>query len=349
MSAPVHFLGLEVTHTDVRTALLGRDGTLVAAQTAPLCPDGEDERGCTFLPSRWARQVADAVRELVESSGMPTARIWGCAPVAPSGWICLDAEYKPMTELHVAKPGGERHGVDDVAAFLAEDPRRRSRIALLFAPKDFLRFHWSRVIATDVTDAMGFGLLTESGTDWDREKLARSELDPQWLPPVFPSTFACGRVGPEGMDAMGLHSSSWIAAGSTTGLARTAACGFLDEPAVYLSAEEPLVGLWHGSPPEHGGGIPWISGTTRIHGAPRDRLPPDVFTEATPIILDWRAGEDPEPLIQWARDSGRPIFTAPYAGAASPGAAILALLASGAYTKPASFYRRHARPQPYLT
>ena len=62
------------------------------------------------------------------------------------------------------------------------------------------------------------------------------------------------------------------------------------------------------------------------------------------MILDWLEGEDPDPIMQWAQQAGGPVFTAPFAGGLSPGAAVLAALASGAFATRDSFYRRFPQP-----
>ncbi len=344
MGAQVHFLGLEATHTEVFSSLLRRDGAIVAARRDPIPLSEVSEEGYEIPAAQWARMVGNAARELIEESGVPTTRIWGYAPVAPPGWICLDVQWSPMGDLHLVKPDFHGRIAEAIDRFLSADSRRRSRVGLILAPKDYLRFHWGRVIATDASDAASLGLLSAGARDWSAEHVARYELDAAWLPPVLPAAFACGRVGPAGMETTSLQSSAWAAVGSTTLIARMAACGFVDIPALYLFAHDPTHGYWYGAA---GTGGTDEAELTQVLSAPLDELPSHIHTGDTPILLDWLDGEDPERIVRWAQNAGGPVFTAPFAGGISPGAAVLALLASGTYASRESFYRRFARPHEF--
>jgi len=337
MGRNVHFLGLEITPREVLVSLLRRDGVVVASARRELLPEGEDEAFCRYKPTAWARFVAATAREVVETSGVPTTRIWGYAPVAPPGWICLDVEWRPMTDLYISKEEEPADLADRIADFL-KDPRRAARVGLVAAPKDFLRFHWSKVIATDVTDAASFGLLGSSSTEWDPDRVFEKELETEWFPPVFPSSFACGRVGEGGVEALGLSGSAWVAVGSTSATARLAACGSVGGRTLYLLAHRPGRAYWY----EQADAL----AEPRVKSAPLDALPPELADPGVPVVVDWLEGEDPKELIAWAKQTGRRVYRAPFAGGLSPGAAVLAALASGAYASRESFYRRFPQPEP---
>lgn len=338
----VHFLGLEIGARAATAMLLGRDRTLAGVCTHPIAPDAEDDGGCRIDPRKWVRLVSDAVKELVESSGIPTSKIWGFAPAAPSGWIALDADWNALTELRLGHELVRSSFRGEIARFLDDHPRNRAHCALILSPKDYFRFALSRIIATDANDAACLGFLRPGTSDWDADSLAAHDIEARWLPPILPSIFACGRIGPRGMEAMGLSDSAWAAVGSTLVPARMAGCGFLDAPAVYVCASEPLRARWYSKARAGADAEPGIAHPEHILGAGRDEIPPDVFAPETPIILDWREGEDHAPLLEWALSTGRPVHAAPFAGKASPGAAVLAALASGAFTSREAFFRRFA-------
>ena len=338
MGKQVYFLGLDITAKEVRVTLLRRDGVVTSYARRELVPEKEDEEFCVYRPHPWARQISETAREVVEVSGIPAARIWGYAPVAPAGWICLDVEWQPMSDLFLYKKDSPKDISRHVAEFLAADQRRLSRVGLIAAPKDFLRFHWSKVIATDVTDAASFGLLSSRAVDWDPDLLFEKDLDADWLPPVLPSAFACGRVGLGGMEAMGLSSSAWAVVGSAPIVARMAACGQLAKRALYVFAHRPNEGYWYEERSEIEEPL--------VRSAPLDELPPEVASQDVPIVVDWLEGEDPEQIIAWAKSTGKAVYKAPFAGTVSPGAAVLAALASNIYPNRKSFYRRFPKPKP---
>jgi len=346
MKAKVHFLGLEVAPREVRVTLMRRDGEVAAVGRYELEPSGEKGSWYTFTPNRWAREIGSAARETLEESGVPASRIWGYAPAAPCGWVCLDVEWNPITELHVAKEDFADPRGEDLLGLLETEERLRARVALVAAPKDFLRFRWSKLIATDASDAAGFGLLGRDESEWDGELIRRHDVDASWLPPVLPSAFACGRVGPEGMEATGLDSSAWAAVGSTNLPARLAACGMPRKEAVYVFAHDPHHAYWYRPARADGSPTGRAPGSTAVARAPLAEIPSEIFAEDTPIVLDWLEGEDPQAIIGWAESTGRPVFTAPFAGAVSPGPAVMAALASGAYASREAFYRRFPHPRP---
>lgn len=342
----VHFLGLEINARNVTAVLLGRDRSVVAVGTQTIAPDKEDNDGYVIEPRKWVRLVSDAVKELVDASGVPTSKIWGFAPAALPGWVALDADWNPLTELRLAKEHCRERITQGLVSFLDAHPRNRGRLALILSPKDFLRFALSQVIATDASDAACLGLLRPGTNDWDGERLAALDIESRWLPPILPAAFACGRVGARGMEALGLADSAWSTIGSTLTPALMVGCGHLDAPAVYLFVRDPSRAFWYGKTREGIEAVPGVTPPTHILNAERDKLPADTFTNDTPIILNWREGEDPAALIEWARATGRPVYGAPFAGKASPGPAILAALASNAFTSQEAFFRRFPAPAP---
>ena len=337
-----YFLGLEIGPRAATAALLGRDRSPAGAHTQPIAPDAEDDGGFRIDPRKWVRLASDTVRELVESSGIPASKIWGFAPAAPRGWMALDADWNPLTDLRLAHAFRPTCFRGEILRFLDNHPRNRAHCALILAPKDYLRFALSRIIATDTSDAAGLGFLRPGAGEWDGAELAAHSLEARWLPPVLPAAFACGRIGPRGMEALGLSDSAWVAVGSTLAPTRLAGCGFLDAPAVYLSAAEPLLARWHTKAPAGAEAEPGLTHTDFLLSAGRDDIHSEAFTPETPIILDWREEEDPGPLRAWAASTGRPVYAAPLAGRASPGAAVLAALASGAFADREAFFRRFA-------
>lgn len=71
---------------------------------------------------------------------------------------------------------------------------RYQQVKSLLLPKDYIRFKLTGVKATEVSDASGVGLLNVPKRDWSGELLAKLEIDPSILPPVFESSVASAKT-----------------------------------------------------------------------------------------------------------------------------------------------------------
>lgn len=351
MSVQVHFLGIEIQAGKVIAALMDRQGRQAGAAADSPVPAEETDLMAVFHPPRWIRFISSLVRELVETSDIPAFKIWGCALVSAPGWICLDTQGEPMTAMHVMKPGPSMPLIDSVAGQISEAGLSMAHLGLLFPPKDFLRFSWSRILATDTACAHQLGLLESPWHNWSPGRLAHFQMTQEMLPPVFPTVFTCGRVGPDGADATGLHDSAWHAVGSHARLAQVAGCGCPDQPGVYCFADAPDHVFWIGDATagkdqkdiQNLG--PALEDGRFLFSAPSQEWPGTQDRDDLPVILDWRADEDPEAIMAWAEGTGRPVFKAPCAGDSSMGAAVMAALSSPMFSSPRTFFRKYPQPQ----
>ncbi len=346
MGTSVHFAGIETTYQEIRAVLMNRKFDIVAERRDPMPPCEEHTERAAFQPLRWAREISQTLLDLVETSGVPVFKIWGYAPVTPPGWICLDIQGDPLSDLVLSRkaPGGPL--AEEIMEFLNTKPNRCDRLGTVFTPKDYLRFHWNHIIATDYSDAANLGLLDRDQINWDPDRLTQYGIPMEVLPPVFPSTCACGRITPEGSETTGLQSSAWTAAGSTTVLARIAACGSLHEPCIYLLEDHAPYVFWIDAAGKPCSVIPALKESQAIACSSCDAIPADTVAPDAPVVVDWSTEDAPEELLAWARATGRPVFTSPFAGRISPGAAVLAALSSGVFPSLETFYKKYPAPRP---
>lgn len=78
------------------------------------------------------------------------------------------------------------------------------RVKIVLLPKDYIRFKLSGVLATEVSDASGTGLLEVAKRQWSEEMLRALELDPSLLPPVFESDEVSAKTDGSGGLAPGI-------------------------------------------------------------------------------------------------------------------------------------------------
>lgn len=80
------------------------------------------------------------------------------------------------------------------------EPEAFARVRHVLLPKDFIRYRMTGVLATEVSDASGTGLLDVAGRGWSGEMLDKLELRPAWFPEVHESDVVSGRtVGVPGL------------------------------------------------------------------------------------------------------------------------------------------------------
>jgi xylulokinase len=75
-----------------------------------------------------------------------------------------------------------------------ERPVAWRRVAMILAPKDYLRWRLTGAYATDPSDGAGALLLDETTRDWSGELLELLTIDPARLPPIQPAVDIAGHL-----------------------------------------------------------------------------------------------------------------------------------------------------------
>ena len=96
------------------------------------------------------------------------------------------------------------------------------RVAVILAPKDYLRLRLTGELATDPSDGSGTLLLDARARDWSTELLDALDIGRNQLPPVRPSTAIAGRLSAPAADALCLNIGIPVVIG-----AADTACGVL--------------------------------------------------------------------------------------------------------------------------
>ncbi|MDR1534422.1 MAG: xylulokinase [Planctomycetota bacterium] len=93
------------------------------------------------------------------------------------------------------------------------EPRNFSRVRRILLPKDYLRFRLTGEFAGEMSDASGTLLLDVARREWSRPMLAKLDLDPELLPPIFESTEVSGRLSASAAKLLGLPPGVPVAGG----------------------------------------------------------------------------------------------------------------------------------------
>ena len=162
-------------------------------------------------PAEWVRAGCYAIQEAYFELAARDRRVWGLGVTAPSGWIALDFNYKPLCPLHLLEG-------DEVAADLSrwreQNPRQADRIAVVLPPKDYFRFAISGGLATDVTDVDRLRCLRAGETEWSESRLGEAGIGRDQVPPIFDSHVPTGRLSESGVERTSLPGGTWLVAGA---------------------------------------------------------------------------------------------------------------------------------------
>jgi carbohydrate kinase of FGGY family protein len=319
----------------------------------------------SIRPGEWVRAGSLALKDVFDQIPAKVRRMWGISLSGPHGWVALDPDLEPLGPVRISPTP-----LEDFLRWLAENPRERAHIYSVLSPKDYFRQVLSGALATDVTQAERLGLLERGKTRWSRERLAELDIPAAWLPPVFDSAVATGRISEEGIRRSGLPGGLWVVAGAASGAGSLISAGDLRSGLLLVTALDSrtieIRGLAAGVAeiqlPAGVEALPApIAGHQVIRAAVEipageagagaaaawavkeafDRLRGlslPGFKPPERIIVDHRRTAPPwkEAVLAGAA----PAELSPFAGAEDPGTALLAALAQGAFRTLDIFHRK---------
>lgn len=111
--------------------------------------------------------------------------------------------------------------------FKQNEPEHYEKTKCIINPKDYIRFRLTGELATDVSDASGFGFYDVRANKWNFDLIKRCGLNPDIFPRVVESTAITGSVTAKAAEECGLPQGLPVAGGggdaviSTTGLGVT--------------------------------------------------------------------------------------------------------------------------------
>lgn len=228
----IQFLGLHLDQRRASAVCLGRDIAIWATSETPMVNATEDTAtgSVEVPPAEWVRAGCYALQETFFDLPARERKIWGVGLSAPSGWIALDFNYRPLSPLRLVRGSA---ALSDLGRWQEENPRAADRIATVLAPKDYFRFAISGGLATDVTEVDRIRCLRPGANEWSESALERIGVGRNQLPPVFDSHTPTGRLSESGIHRTSLPGGTWIVAGAHE-----------DAAAVVTAADVRTATLW---------------------------------------------------------------------------------------------------------
>lgn len=215
MSPSAQVMGVDLGTQSVKVAVL-RGGEILATATRPYPVTSPRPGWAQSEPSEWLAAVEEAVAQVVETVGLPSA-------VSLSGQmhgvVVADDELHPLTPgiiwadgrsteqskrisahlrpEHLARLGSAAFPGflgPTVAWLLEHEPGLMERARWLLSPKDFVRAQWTGEVITDRSDASGTLLFDVVDQRWDAAALEVCGVSADRLPRVDASDGAAGVI-----------------------------------------------------------------------------------------------------------------------------------------------------------
>jgi xylulokinase len=250
-----YVIGIDLGTSAVKALLVGRNGSVKseASKDYPLYHEhpGWSEQN----PEDWVDGTVEALRELIETSGVEASQIEGVSFSGQMhGLVLLGDDNKPVRRAILWNDTRTSEQCREIEQTLGEKllditrnpalegftlPKalwvrkyeeaafRRSSFFLL--PKDYVRFRLTGEIHMDYSDAAGTLLLDVGSKAWSREILSAFDLTESFCPPLVESHAQTGTLLPDMAECTGLSPDTRVYAGGADNACGAIGAGILSE------------------------------------------------------------------------------------------------------------------------
>lgn len=271
-----YLIGIDVGTNGCKVTLLREDGEVVASTSK--------EYSVLFPKPGWAEQdpgevyraCIDSVRSVVGKSGIKGGEVVGIGFTGhmhspafiesdgkPARPIIVWMDQRSVEQVeHLKKIIGEEvssitynpitttYTLPQLLWVKSEEPHVWKRIYKVFQPKDYVRYMFTRVPATDYTDAAATLMFDCRAYDWSMEILEKAEIPPEILPEVHAPHEIVGGLVEEVARETGLKKDTPVVAGAGDVAAESFAVGLLEEGsslirlgtagAIFVTTKKPI-------------------------------------------------------------------------------------------------------------
>jgi len=246
--------------TGNKASLFGIEGNLLSSAFVGYRTDYPRPGWAEQNPADWWRAVQESTQRLLRESNQQAGDIkvvsfsgemMGCLPVddkgAPLRTAIIWADQRAEAEAAFI---GERVGFErvyEITGHRASSNYSAAKILWLrshqpdlydgthrvLQAKDYVAWKLTGVYATDHSDASGTNLFDLRERQWSEEIMAAIDLDPDLMPPAWPSATVIGRITREAGQETGLAAGTPVVIGGGDGACATAGAGVVHPPDAY--------------------------------------------------------------------------------------------------------------------
>lgn len=232
------YIGVDLGTSAVKMLLMDGDGKVLATSSRSYEVDFPRQGWSEQNPSDWLSKTLEGIEELIK--GYDPADVKGIgAGGQMHGLVILDEQDEVIRPAILWNDGrsekqvsylNETIGRDKISSYTANiafagftapkllwlrenEPESYARIAKIMLPKDYLVYRLTGVHATDLSDASGTLLLDVEKRSWSREMCQLCGVKAEWLPKLYESYEAVGKLLPEYERLLGMKDVK-VAAGA---------------------------------------------------------------------------------------------------------------------------------------
>jgi xylulokinase len=251
-----YLLGLDAGTTSTRTILIDENGRVVAVCSRKY-PMVVPRHGWAEQEAEdWYRAAILTVREVLEKSGIDAREIIGIGLSGQMhGAVVLDKSGKPIRPVMIwcdNRAYRQTEKIYDIfgyhnfiklsynqalPGYIApkllwikdNEPENYKKINRFLFPKDYIRYRFSGVFATEVSDASGSVMMDIPNRCWSDEIVSGLDIDKKILPDIFESVDIISKVNSETAQTTGLVEGTPIAGGGGDNAAGAIGTGIIRE------------------------------------------------------------------------------------------------------------------------
>jgi xylulokinase len=239
---PDYLLGVDLGTSSVKAVLVRRDGEFTAQASQEYGIDSPHPGWAEQDPGGWYRSAAAAIQRVLTTSGLPgeaVAAVGLCGQM--HGTVCLGEDGRLLRPAVIWADQRSQQQVDWLtqtigieklgawtggplaAGFMLptwtwlrkHEPAITEETRRLLLPKDYLRWRLTKEFGTEPSDASSTGMFDPASRQWSIPLLDLFEIDPDLLPPVYPSAAAAGEVTRQAAAETGLKAGTPLVFGGS--------------------------------------------------------------------------------------------------------------------------------------
>ncbi|MTI59081.1 MAG: xylulokinase [Firmicutes bacterium] len=258
-----YLMGLDIGTSGIKALLIKEDGQIVSSQTEKYPLHTPQAGWAEQNPADWWEATLKVISSIVKDSGVEPDRIKGISlsgQMHSSVFLNKDMEVVRPAILwsdtrtscqcqqiydragglenlinYVSNPALEGFTAPKILWLRDNEPANYQQVSLVLLPKDYIRYHLTGEIFTEVSDAAGTLLLNVKEKKWSAELLKKLDVSPEILPPVIDSIDIAGRISKATAAKTGLKQGTPVIAGGADNACGAVGSGIIQEGRVMVS------------------------------------------------------------------------------------------------------------------
>ena len=257
-----YLIGIDIGTSGIKSIIIDRNGKVLGSKTAELRLSIPKPIWAEQNPEDWWNGTGDTLREVIKETNvnpedikgiglsgqmhslviidknkkvLRPAILWCDNRTTPQReWITEKVGLENLKRL-VSNPPLEGFTAPKIIWVRDNEPHIYEKIDKILLAKDYIRFHLTGEIATEVSDAAGTVLFDVKKREWSEDILNLLDIPKEYLPPCFESIDVIGRINKETSELTGLKKGTPVVGGGADNPCAAVGNGIVREGRVQSS------------------------------------------------------------------------------------------------------------------